>query len=258
MSTAPAPKRENLLLNLVFNIAVPMLILSKLSERLGSMNALLLALAFPLAYGAYDFWQRRSVNFISGLGFFSTLATGGLGLLHLQPFWFAVKEAAVPAIIGVAVFASQWSKRPLVRQFLLNDQVINLPRVNAALDEHGMQPAFEALLRASSVLLAGSFFLSAALNFALARYLITAAPSTPEFNAQYGRMLGWSWPVIVVPSMAMMMFALWRLVKGVERMTGLTLEQILHSPEEKKAANATPAPAAKSDETVAVEPPREG
>lgn len=235
-SPARAPKRENLLLNLLFNIAAPMLILSKLSTWLGSMPALLLALAFPLGYGAYDFWQRRSVNFISGLGFFSTLASGGLGLLRLEPLWFAVKEAAVPAIVGVAVFASQWSKRPLVRQFLLNDQVINLPRVNAALDEHGMQPAFEALLRASSVLLAGSFFLSAFLNFALARYLITAAPDTAEFNAQYGRMLGWSWPVIVVPSTTVMMFALWRLVKGVERMTGLTLDQILHSPEEKKTA----------------------
>ena len=234
--SAPAPKRENLLLNLLFNIAVPMLILSKLSDRLGSMNALLLALAFPLAYGAYDFWQRRSVNFVSGLGFFSTLATGGLGLLRLEPFWFAVKEACVPALIGAAVFASQWSRRPLVRQFLLNDQVINLPRVDAALDAHGMRPAFDALLRASSVLLAGSFFLSAFLNFALARYLITAMPDTPEFNAQYGRMLGWSWPVIVVPSMAVMMIALWRLVKGLERMTGLQLDEILHAPLEKTKA----------------------
>lgn len=234
MTASSAPKRENLLVNLLFNIAAPMLILSKLSDRLGSMNALMLALSFPLAYGVYDFWQRRSVNFVSGLGFCSTLATGGLGLLRLEPFWFAVKEASLPALIGVAVIASQWTKRPLVRQFLLNEQVINLPRVNAALDEHGMRGAFDALLRASSVLLAGSFFLSAILNFALARYLITAQPDTPEFNAQYGRMLAWSWPVIVVPSMVVMMFALWRLVKGLGQMTGLKLEEILQEPPEKK------------------------
>ena len=127
MTDTPAPKRENLLINIACNIAVPMLILSKLSDRLGSMNALMLALAFPLGYGLYDFWQRRSVNFVSGLGFFSTLATGGLGLMRLEPFWFAVKEACVPALIGVAVVISQWTKRPLVRQFLLNDQIINLP-----------------------------------------------------------------------------------------------------------------------------------
>ena len=247
MPAAPTPKRENLLVNLVCNIAVPMLILSKLSDRLGATNALLLALAFPLGYGAYDFWQRRSVNFVSGLGFFSTLATGGLGLLKLAPFWFAVKEACVPALIGVAVLVSQWTKRPLVRQFLLNDQVINLPRVDAALDEHGMRPAFEALLRASSVLLAGSFFLSSFLNFALARYLITAMPDTPEFNAQYGRMLGWSWPVIVVPSMAVMMFALWRLVKGLEKMTGLQFDEILHAPPEK--TKAAPVSEAAAEET---------
>lgn len=231
--SAPAPKRESLLLNLVCNIALPMLILSKMSDRLGSMNALMLALAFPVGYGVYDFWARRSFNFVSILGFFSTLATGGLGLLRLEPFWFAVKEASVPALIGLAVIISQVTKRPLVRQFMLNEQVINLPRVDAALDEHGKRADFDALLRASSVLLAGSFFLSAVLNFFLARYLITAMPDTPEFNAQYGKMLAWSWPVIVLPSMVMMMVALWRLVKGLERMTGLKLEEIFHTPERK-------------------------
>jgi hypothetical protein len=233
MTTPPAPKRESLLLNLVCNIALPMLILSKLSDRLGAMNALLLALALPVGYGLYDFWMRRSFNFVSVLGFLSTLATGGLGLLRLDPFWFAVKEAAVPGLIGIAVLVSQFTKRPLVRQFMLNDQVINLPRVDAALAEHGQRAAFDSLLRTSSGLLAASFFISAVLNFALARYLITSMPDTPEFNAQYGRMLAWSWPIIVLPSMVMMMFALWRLVKGLEKMTGLKLEEIFHAQERK-------------------------
>ena len=234
MTPAPAPKRESLLANIILSIAVPVFILSKLSDRLGARNALLLALAFPLGYGLYDAWRRRKFNFISALGFFSTLATGGLGMMRLEPFWFAVKEAAVPAIIGVMVIISQWTKRPLVRTFLLNDQVINLPRINAALDERGLHGAFEKLLASSSWLLALSFALSAVLNYALARYLITAMPDTAEFNAQYGKMLWWSWPVIVVPSMLVMIFILWRLVKGLQLITGLKLEEILHAEPDKR------------------------
>ncbi len=230
----PKPPRENLLLNLGCNLAAPLLILSKGTDHLGAMPALLVALAFPLGYGLYDLWRRRTFNFVSALGFASTLATGGLGLMRLEPFWFAVKEAAVPALIGVAVVVSQALGRPLVRQFLLNDQVVDLERVNAAVAAHGRQAEFDGLLRSGSLLLAVSFALSATLNFALARYLITAAPDTPEFNAQYGKMLAWSWPVIVVPSMAMMMVALWRLVKGLERLTGLRMDEIFHAPPEKK------------------------
>jgi hypothetical protein len=234
MSSPTPPKRENLLINIACNIAIPAIILSRFSDRLGAKNALLLALGFPLAYGIYDAIARRQFNFLSALGFSSTLATGGLGLMRLEPFWFAVKEAMVPALIGIAVLVSQWTKRPLVSQFLLNDQVINMPRINAALDERGARPHFNALLRRSSALLAGSFVVSAILNFLLARAIITAMPDTPEFNAQLGRMTWMSWPVIVLPSMVMIMFALWKLLKGVERLTELKFEEIMHAGAERK------------------------
>ena len=118
---------------------------------------------------------------------------------------------------------------------LFNEQVINVPRVEAALDARGERPAFVNLLRNSSWLLASSFAISAVLNFALARVLIKSLPDTPEFNAELGRMTLWSWPVIVVPSMIIMVIALWRLLKGLERLSGLTLDEILHQPPEKKA-----------------------
>lgn len=229
------PRKENLLLNLACTVAAPALILTKLSERLGPKTALIVALAFPLTYGIYDLIKRRNFNFLAALGFASTLATGGLGLMKLAPFWFAVKEAVVPTLIGLTVVVSQWTKKPLVRTILFNEQVINVPRVEAALDARGQKPAFLSLLRNSSGLLASSFVLSAVLNFGLARMLIKSMPDTPEFNAELGRMTLWSWPVIVVPSMIIMVIALWRLLKGLERLSGLTLDEILHQPAEKKA-----------------------
>ena len=234
-AAATPPPKENLLLNLACTVAAPTLILTKLSERLGAKPALLLALSFPLAYGIYDLVKRRNFNFIAALGFVSTLATGGLGLLKLEPLWFAVKEAVVPTLIGLTVVVSQWTKKPVVRSMLFNDQVIDVARVEAALDAKGQRPAFEQLLKGSSWLLASSFFISAVLNFVLARVLIKSLPDTPEFNAELGRMTLWSWPVIVLPSMVIMVIALWRLMKGLERLSGLNLDEILHQPPEKKS-----------------------
>jgi hypothetical protein len=44
-----------------------------------------------------------------------------------------------------------------------------------------------------------------------------------------------SWPVIVIPSMAIMMFALFRLMKGIKELTGLEMEQVLKTQEKPTA-----------------------
>ncbi len=234
MST-PA-KRENLLVNIVCNIALPFLILSKLSgeARLGPVWALVVALVFPLGYFCYDFAQRRQANFVSILGFVSVLLTGGFALMELDGIWFAVKEASIPAVIGLAVLLSMNSKRPLIRQFVYNDQVINTARVDAALDERGNREAFRGLMRKAGWLVTASFLVSAALNFALARWILKSPSGSEAFNQELARMNLLSWPVIVLPSMAMMMLALWQLFGGIKRLTGLELEEIMHAPPEKK------------------------
>jgi hypothetical protein len=236
MSAPAAPKRENILVNLVCNVVLPTLILMKLSkpEYLGPKLALLTALAFPVGYGAYDLARRRTFNFLSALGFTATLATGGLALLKLEPFWFAVKEAVVPSLIGLTVLLSHAAGKPLVRTMLLNEQVLNVAKVEAAIVERARQKEFSLLLWQSSWLLTASFAFSTVLNFVLARHLVTAMPDTTLFNEQLGRLTGWSWPVIALPSMAMMMLALWRLLKGVERLTGLAMEDIFHAEAGKK------------------------
>ena len=70
---------------------------------MGPVYGLLVALAFPVGYGIYDFVVRRGFNFYSALGFVSILLTGGIGLLKLPVEWLAIKEAAVPFVIGVAL-----------------------------------------------------------------------------------------------------------------------------------------------------------
>ena len=216
---------------------IPALVLSKLStpERLGPVYGLVIALAFPLAYGAWDYVQRRQTNFISIIGFISVLLTGGLGLLHMDGLWFAVKEAAVPTVIGIAVLVSLKTKKPLVHTMLYNPQVIDVPRVDAALDERKNRHGFDRLLITSSYLLTISFLLSAVLNFVLARYLLKSPSGTPAFNAELAKMHLLSWPVIVLPSLAMTLFALWRLLAGLKNLTGLNMDEIFRAPPPKKA-----------------------
>jgi len=234
--SASAPKRENLLLNIVFNIVVPSLILTKFSgeKGLGPVGGLLVALAFPLGYFVWDFAQRRQANFISMIGFTSILLTGGLGLMKVGGVGFAIKEAAMPLVIGLVVLLSQGSKRPLVKTILLNDQILDMPRVDAALVARGTRSGLDRLLKNASYALAASFLISAVLNFGLARYLLKSPPGTEAFNAELGRMNALTWPIITLPSMAILMVIMWWLIGGLKKLTGLTQAEVFHAAPAKK------------------------
>lgn len=228
---ADKPKPENLLLNLACNVAIPAVIMAQLSKenRLGPAWGLVVALAFPLGYGIYDFVVRKKTNFISILGFVGVLLSGVLGLLKLDGRWFAVKDAAIPSLIGVLLLISMRTREPLVKTLLFNDAVMDVERVEAALRARAAEEKFAALLRRSTIFVAGAFFVSAALNYFLARWLLKSPGGTPEFNAELAKMHWLSWPVIVVPSMAMLMFALWKMLRELGTLTGLTTDDIFRS-----------------------------
>jgi len=227
--TEKAEPRESALLSLGINIAVPAVILMKLSgeEALGPVGGLLVALAFPLVYGAWDFARRREWNLIPILGFISVLLTGGIGLLQLDPKWIAVKEAAVPGVIGMLVLLSQYSRFPIVRTFLYNEKIMQVEKVDEALQERGNRGAFERVLVVASWMLAASFFLSSVLNFVLAKLIVKSQPGSTAFNEELGRMTALSYPVIVIPSMVIMIVTLWYLFSRIKRLSGLDFEQIM-------------------------------
>lgn len=252
MSTAPErpapagparrPPPENLWLNLLFNAVIPAVLLSVASKEkyLGPVWGMVTALLFPLGYGLYDLARRRTWNLLSVLGFVSTLLTGGLGLLKIGGFWFAVKEAAVPMLLGLAIPLSLRTRQPLVRTLLYNDQVMNTARIAEALARHGRGPEFAALLAWASWVLAGSFLFSGLANFALAWWLLPAESGTELFNHQLGKLQFWSWPITVLPGGAIVFYALMRLVKGLEQLTGLTGNELFHPAPNAKAADSSP------------------
>ncbi len=227
--SAPKSKPENFILNLICNVVLPTLVLTKFSadKWLGPVWGLVVALAFPISYGLYDFAVRKKANTLSILGFISVLLSGSMGLLKADGFWFAVKDAVLPTCIGLFILMSMRTKSPLLREMIFNEQIVDLPRVESALAERGSGVAFEAPMRRASVWLAVTFIASAPVGFTLARNILTSPPGTPEFNAELGKM-HWVMPlVIAVPTMIALMIIFWKLLNGLAALTGLTTDEIL-------------------------------
>lgn len=225
-----APQKENMLINILMNIVIPTLILTKLSgaQYLGPVWGLVTALAFPIGYGLKDFISNRKINFFSGLGIVSVLLTGGIGILKLPTEYYAIKEAAIPGLIGLMVLVSTKTRFPLVKTFIYNDTILNVEKIAAALKEHNKENAFEKTLRLGSYLLAGSFFLSSTLNYILAEMIVKSPAGTEAFNIEVGKMNALSFPVIALPSMIIMVGTLMYIFRSIRLLTGLTFEEVLH------------------------------
>lgn len=226
--TSQGKPRHSAVTNLLFNIVIPTLILTKLSgvEDLGPRLSIVIALAFPVGFGAWDFIKTRRANVFSILGFVSILLTGGISLLELDPKYIAIKEAAIPGVIGLATLLSLYTPYPLIKTLLFNEEVVDTQRVEQALSANNAHPAFNTALRRATYLLAFSFFLSSTLNYLLAKIILTSPPGTPEYSAELGKMTGLSFPVIALPCTLVMMAALFYLMKRVKALTALDLEQI--------------------------------
>jgi len=229
----PPPKRGGFLGNLAFNIIIPVLILTRFAgeDALGPTWSIIIALAFPIAYGLWDLKQSGKINPFSVLGVVSVLLTGGISLLQLDPQYLAIKEAAIPGIIGIAVLVSQRTRFPLVKTLLLNGQIIRLRALHDALEAQGNTARFDRRLAQASYIVAGSFFLSSVLNYILTRTIVVSPAGTTAFSEELGRMTALSYPVIVVSSMIVLFFAIWFVFSQIGKLTGQKLETFLVDPD---------------------------
>lgn len=217
------------MIDLLVSIILPSVILMKFSgdSDLGASGALVTALAFPLGLGVFELLKYRKFNFIALLGLVSVLLTGSIGLLQLDTRWLAIKEAAIPALIGIAVLVSTRTRYPLVKVLVYNPKIMSVEKIKQQLEELGNTVAFETRLLKATYLLAGTFMFSALMNYSLAKWIVTSPAGSTEFNEQLGQMTLYSYPVIAIPSMLMMMVILYYLWRTIHDMTGLSIEEIL-------------------------------
>ncbi len=232
-------RQENPWLNLGLNVIIPSVIMIKFSsdEYLGHVWGLIIALAFPISYGLYDYIRRKKTNFFSIIGLISVLLTGGIGLLKLSRDWMVIKETAIPAIMGIAIIISGLMGKPLVRLFL--KQVMELDKIDQAFKDNGHPGLFEKQMVRSNFFLSITFFISAVLNYVLAEMILEGEPGTAVFNESLGRMTFLSFPVITLPMMVMVMAIIMFLAKSIKDHTGLQLEDVIKNPDGKSVTNKT-------------------
>jgi hypothetical protein len=220
---------EKPLLSIMLNVVIPVLILTYLSKDkyLGPLWGLIVALILPIGYGVHTLVKERRTDFVSILGIVSVLLTGIFGILKLPPEWIAIKEAAIPLIIGLVIIISLKTPFPLIKKILMSEKLFNVDLLHEKLKEKGNEPKFNKRLVGLTWGLASSFFLSSALNYGLAKVILKSEPGTEAFTAEIGKMTGLSYIVVMLPSMAVMILVLIALVKTLTHLTGLKLDDLL-------------------------------
>lgn len=247
-----SPAQEHPLVNILINVLIPVLALSYLSKdpamqdeaklwHIGPLKALFVALVFPIGYGAWFFVKTRKMNFFSGLGLFSVLLTGGLTLFlwnkdgtvkEHAAVLFGLKEASIPFVLGIAIFASHWSKTPLLRTFLYNDTIFDIPKIEKKVGELGRETDYGKVLLSATMLFAASFFLSTLMNFGMAMWFLGdldhAATNAREiYNEKVAKITGWGFLVIGLPIMVFLFFTLKKLLGGLRGITGFSDEELM-------------------------------
>ena len=256
MATPTTPTKEHPLANILINVIIPVLVLSYLSKdphlqeqlgkvarpwHIGPLKAMILALLLPLGYGAWHFIKTRKGNFFSALGLISVLLSGGLTLYLWNAdgtvkqnagILFGLKEALIPLVLGIAILTSHRSATPLIRVFLYNDSIFDIPKIEKRVGEIAAEVDYQRLLLGATKLFAASFFLSSIMNLVLAQWFFrgfdaTAIDALETYNAIVARLTGWGFAVIGVPILVFLFFTLRRLLKGLGGLTGFSDDELM-------------------------------
>ncbi len=230
-------KQENVFLSLLFNLILPVVILQK-GSKLGfdgaSTLSLLVALAFPLFYGLNDYRKNKNKNIVSILGVVNILITGIFAIAQLKGGWFAIKEAAIPFFLGIAVIISIKMKKPFMKILLFQSGAFDQELLETKITENNNEVAFLKQINFSTYLLSLSFFLSSLLNYILALRVFTLIDKKllPEqqkevLNHQIADMNWMGMLVISVPLLFFLGFILWDFFRNIKKLSGLTLEDLV-------------------------------
>ena len=229
MSKAPKQlKRSSSTIQILLTFVVPLVILLRFSKQsqLGATNAMLLALAFPVAYELYNVVvSHKKPSMLSLLSIGGILVTGLISLLGLSEGWLAVRRS-VPYLFGsLVILISIWIKHPLLQAAL--SRILDMERIRDAAKHAKKTTELIKIVDRAAYMLSALLLATTAASYVLTRVIITAPTQSEAFNQEYAKLRLLSLPAISLPLLIGTVAIVMYLLTKLEKLTGLDGESLV-------------------------------
>lgn len=212
---------------MLINFVLPTIVLLGLSDpsRLGPAKAMLLALAFPVAFELYNLSQKRKASMLSIIAIVGIMVTGAISLLGLSENWLAVRRSVPYVAVAIALLVSMLMKRSLLDWGLTH--LLNMELVRTKAEQKGTW-----LLLQKRITTIGYVFIAFLTAIGISAYIltlvvITAPTDTAAFNSEYVRLRVLSLPATTLPLLVGILAILMYLFTSIEKLTGLKAEDLV-------------------------------
>src|ERR671912_1759774 len=199
-----------LALDVLLGAAAPPIVLSYLWERMGVVPAYLLSALIPVGWVLADlFFVSRRFNFITAFLGLNAIVRGLLAFWFVDGALYALKDTLGSILIVVVFGGSLLLGHPLLGAFVAQALDPRTPQQEASLERLFAERPVARTLLISTAGLALLNAATAAINFVLNVWIVTAPFGTGEFNSQVARVNALTRLTLGVPEFVVMGLAIW-------------------------------------------------
>src|ERR671910_501098 len=189
---------------------VPILVLPSFSPPLGAVPAYLLSALIPVGWVLADLvFVSRRFNFITAFLGLNAIVRGLLAFWFVDGALYALKDTLGSILIVLVLGGSLLLGHPLLGAFVAQALDPRTPQQEASLQRLFAERPVARTLLVSTAGLALLNALTAAINFLLNLWIVTAPFGTGEFNSQVARVNALTRLTLGVAEFVVMALAIW-------------------------------------------------
>lgn len=222
-NTTKKSQNNNIILDLLFGILIPSMLLTRGPDYFPILSALelfLIAISIPILYGIYDLISNKHFNVISFAGLLNVALTGGVGLFQASKPIIVIKEAGFPLILGLLMIIFNTRLQGFIKTQA--EEILNITLIIS----RSSKVFFDSWVKWISRQIPYTFFLSSILNGIMTIIVIQSQPGTQVFNEEIAKLLIWGFLGVAIPCMIVTIGIMIVGFKKLQNKTGLKFEEL--------------------------------